>query len=249
MNMPSKRKAPGRTSRRAMKQNKSYTRKDPRVSEKNGCSNIEGMPFSHTPVLDKETLSSAINDTVVLDPCAEDEKQTDHVMPSPYPETGRGILGSSDDKESLVLYSEERTSGNSILCPSGGEKQGEILGPCQSIDSEMLLFNDVVDNVLLDLEVGSILNEEGRNDLMINSEERETSTGVLTPDKTVKRLSSNGESLDWYSCSSITSCFDDCGGVNWAWEDVVQGHELIWDEKEENMLSWLWDGYNGEGES
>jgi myb proto-oncogene protein len=85
----------------------------------------------------------------------------------------------------------------------------------------------------------------------VHSGERQS--GVSSPDKTVDvfesigDLSSNGESCDWHSFSSIsTSGFDDCG-VDWSWDDVMGGHLEIGDEtKEENMLSWLWENEKGE---
>ncbi|KAJ6992911.1 hypothetical protein NC653_016124 [Populus alba x Populus x berolinensis] len=66
-------------------------------------SNIEVMQLLQTPAIEKETLSSAINDTVIWDPCEDDKEQMDLVMPSPYPETGRGMVGSSGEKATLVM--------------------------------------------------------------------------------------------------------------------------------------------------
>ncbi|CAK7348390.1 unnamed protein product [Dovyalis caffra] len=258
----------GRTGRFAIKKNKishaqkdatSVSRKRPRMennASNHSNSNIEVIQLPQTPALEKETLSSAINDMVIWDQCVEDKEQLDLVMPSPYPEPGRGMLGSSGEKANLVLCPcEERISGNSILCPTGGEKENDSLGPfCEGIDNEMLRLNEVMDKELLNPAGDSTLNEEGQNGHMVHSEEKQS--WVLSPDKTVNifesigNLSSNIETGDWYSCSSKSTSGFDGGGVDWNWGDVIGGHVEIGDEiGEENMLSWLWESDNGEGET
>ncbi|KAL9360343.1 hypothetical protein Peur_048466 [Populus x canadensis] len=244
----------GRAGRFAVKKNKnSHTPKDvTRASKKkplmenntSNChnSNIEVMQVLQTPAIEKETLSSAINDTVIWDPCEDDKEQMDLVMPSPYPETGRGMVGSSGEKAALVVsQSDEITSGNSMLCPSVGEIDYDSSGPFYQGIDKTLCFDEVMDKELLDLNGGSTLNEERQDGLVVPSEEREN--GVLSPNKTVYDsigyLSSNGESGEWHSCSSISrSGFDD-----WIWDDVMGGHvegggDLI---QEDNILSWLWE--------
>ncbi|KAI5565107.1 hypothetical protein BDE02_14G102300 [Populus trichocarpa] len=219
-------------------------------------SNIEGIQLPQTPAAEKNTLSSTINDTVIWDPCAEDKELMDLVVTTPCPETGRVMLGSSGEKANLVICpGEERRRPNSIFHPSGGEKENDSFGQfCEGIESEMLSFNEVMGKELLDPDGDSSLNDEGQNGLLVHSGERQS--GVSSPDKTVDvfesigDLSSNGESCDWHSFSSIsTSGFDDCG-VDWSWDDVMGGHLEIGDEtKEENMLSWLWENEKGEEET
>uniref|UniRef100_A0A6N2M923 Uncharacterized protein n=1 Tax=Salix viminalis TaxID=40686 RepID=A0A6N2M923_SALVM len=89
--------------------------------------------------------------------------------------------------------------------PSGGEKENDSFGLfCEGVGNEMLGFNDVMDKELLDPDGDSTLNDEGQN-----SGDRQS--GVLSPHKTVNvfdsigNLSSNGESGDWSSFSSISS--------------------------------------------
>ncbi|KAL3604451.1 hypothetical protein D5086_005310 [Populus alba] len=245
----------GRAGRFAVKKNKnSRTPKDvtraPSIKKPlmenntSNChnSNIEVMQLLQTPAIEKETLSSAINDTVIWDPCEDDKEQMDLVMPSPYPETGRGMVGSSGEKATLVVsHSDEITSGNSMLCPSVGEIDNDSSGPFYQGIEKTLCFDEFTDKELLDPNGGSTLNEERQDGLVVHSEEREN--GVLSPNKTVydsiDYLSSNGESGEWHSCSSISrSGFDD-----WIWDDVMGGHvQGGGDEiQEDNMLSWLWE--------
>ncbi|KAL3572337.1 hypothetical protein D5086_026241 [Populus alba] len=215
-----------------------------------------GIQLPQAPETEKNTLSSTINDSLIWDPCAEDKELMDLVMTPPCPETGRVMLGSSGEKANLVMCpSEERRRPNSILHPSGGEKENDSFGHfCEGIENEMLSFNEVMDKELLDPDGDSSLNDEGQNGLLVHSGERQS--GVSSPDKTVNifesigDLSSNGESGDWHSFSSIsTSGFDDCG-VDWSWDDVIGGHLEIGDEtKQENMLSWLWESEKGEEET
>ncbi|XWS76629.1 hypothetical protein CRYUN_Cryun01aG0193400 [Craigia yunnanensis] len=251
----------GRTSRWAMK-NKSYsTKKDAGSSSNKPMENVsvnEIVSLPSTPLLEKETLSTtAIEDCMALDPNGEDKERMIPVIPSPCQDTGEGMLGSSKERESLVLSSgEERTIENSMLCPSGNvEKDTDILAPFESIESgEMLCFNDIMDNELLQPNGDLTLSEWGDNKVTVNVEEKDSS-GNLSPNKTaanneeIECGNSNEDCGDLNSCSSITSCFvDDCkiDNFDWDWERVVQGSEL-WDE--EYMSSWLWESdYNEKGE-
>ncbi|KAB5527385.1 hypothetical protein DKX38_021232 [Salix brachista] len=206
-------------------------------------SNIEGVQLPQTPAVERETLSSAINDTAIRDPCVEDRELMGLVMASPCPETGRVKSGFGGEKANPVIFpSDGRIRPNSFMNPSGGEKENESFGLfCEGVGNEMLSFNDLMDKELLDPDGDSTLNDEGQN-----SGDRQS--GVLSPHKTVNvfdsigNLSSNGESGDWSSFSSISSSgFDDCG-VDWSWDDVKGGHVEIGDEtREGNMLSWLWE--------
>ncbi|KAF9669280.1 hypothetical protein SADUNF_Sadunf14G0091300 [Salix dunnii] len=204
---------------------------------------IEGVQLPQTPAVEKETLSSAINDTAIRDPCVEDKELMDLVMTSPCPETGRVKSGFGGEKANPVIFpSEERIRLNSFMNPSGGEKENDSFGLfCEGIGNEMLSFNDIMDKEVLDPDADSTLNDEGQN-----SGDRQS--GLLSPHQTVNvfdsigNLSSNGESGNWSSFSSISSSGFDDSGVDWSWDDVKGGHVEIGDEiKEGNMLSWLWE--------
>ncbi|XVF72716.1 hypothetical protein PTKIN_Ptkin12aG0142500 [Pterospermum kingtungense] len=261
----------GRTSRWTMKKNES-TKKDALSSSKNteSVSLNEVGPFPSTPLLEKETLSSTVlEDRMALDPYGEDKERMIPVVPSPYQDNGdQGMFGgSSEERESPVLSSgdQERSVENSMLCPSGNaEKETDILAPFESLESSgTLCFNDLMDNELLqpngDL---TLLSEWGENKVSTvnnNVEERDKSSVNLNPNKTAANSNnieetaesgnSNEDRGDLNSCSSITSCFDDCNldNLDWDWESVVKGDER-WDDKE-YMSSWLWESdYNGKGE-
>ena len=183
------------------------TKKPPLVENNtSNCydSSIEVIQSLQIPAIEKETLSSAINDTIIQDPCEEDKEQMDLVMPGSYPETGRGmIMGSSGEKATLISsQSDERTSGNSLLlCPSVGEIENDSSGPFyQGIDNAPC-FNEVTDKDLLDPNGGSTLNEERQKGLVVHTE----------------------ESGEWDSCSSIrASGFD-----YWSWDDVMGGDDML----------------------
>ncbi|XWS46574.1 hypothetical protein CRYUN_Cryun14cG0079700 [Craigia yunnanensis] len=253
----------GRPSRWAMKKNKNNsTHKDAGSSSNKPMENVyvqEVVPFSSTPMLEKETSSTtAIEDRMALDPYGEDKERMIPVIPSTCQDTGEGMMGSSEERESLVLSSgEERTIENSMLCPSGNvEKEIDILAPFESIESSgMLCFNDILDNELLQPNGDLTLSDWSENKVTATVEERKNSVN-LSPNKTAanneekENGNSNGDCGDLNSCSSITSCFvDNCNldNLNWDWERVIKGNEL-WDEKE-YMSSWLRESdYNGKGE-
>ncbi|XWS31802.1 hypothetical protein CRYUN_Cryun23aG0107400 [Craigia yunnanensis] len=251
----------GRSSRWVMKKNKSYsTKKDGGSSSSKPMENVsvnEIVQFPPIPLLEKETLSTtSTEDRMALDPYGEDKERMIPVIPSPCQDIEEGMLGSNEERESLVLSSgEERTIENSMLCPSGNvEKETDILAPFVSIESSgMLCFNDIMDNELLQPNGDLTLSEWGENKVTVNVKERE-SCGNLSPSKTaanneeIESGNSNEDCGELNSCSSITSCFVDvCNldNLDWEWERV-QGNEF-WNE--EYMSSWLWEiDYNGEGE-
>ncbi|KAJ4838649.1 hypothetical protein Tsubulata_004242 [Turnera subulata] len=265
--MPPKRRG-GRTSRWAMKKNKSYTQNGVKIPTKrhpdqNNPTAPPAVPHqsSTKPPVETETLSSITNDTLGLNPCGEDKEQVMDITPSPHQEHGSGgMLGMINQQSVITLggcYSEEVASGNNpLLCPSVSEHESDILGPFpQGIEDAMLCFNEVMGGEeLLGPEWDSALNEENRNDVMVTSQ---VESGVLSLEKATKsddldtgNSGSTGEStLDWYSPSPITTSGFDDSGFGWSWEDVIQGQEL-WNEKEEiNALSSLWESDNGDGES
>ncbi|KAJ6334420.1 hypothetical protein OIU76_008108 [Salix suchowensis] len=152
-------------------------------------SSIEAIQSLQKPPIEKETLSSAINDTIIQDPCEEDKEQT-----------GRRMVGTSGEKETLVWSrSDEKTSGNSLLpCPSVGEiENDQSSGPFYHGIDNALCFNEVTDP-----NGGSTLNEERQKGLVVDH---------------------TGESGEWDSCSSIrTPGFD-----YWSWDDVMGGDDML----------------------
>ena len=227
--IPPKRKG-GRTSRWAMKKNKTYyIRKDvPKIKPKDSplTPNIEEVLLLPTPDLEQETFSSTtINDSMVLDPKSNDNK-----------------------RESPVLRSDEAWKCENQRLYAGGEKKTETLVPYDH-DQEGIdggVFNDIVDNDLLDPD-GILALSEGRGGYDIIDFNDGNDSAFMCADKMLAthedlqesgQFSSNGDSGEWYSCSSITSGFDD---------GIERGNE-IWDEKEK-MLSSLWESDNWEGDS
>ncbi|XP_022728031.1 transcription factor MYB4-like [Durio zibethinus] len=252
----------GRTSRWAIKKNKSNSTQ----KRAGSCSNkpmenvsVNGVvPLPSTLMLEKETLfNTAIEDRMALDPYEEDKERMIPVILSPRQDTGEGMMGSSEERESLVLSSgEERTIENSMHCASGKvEKETDILATFESIESSgILCFDDIMDNELLhpngDL---TLLSEWRENNITVTVDEKENS-GNLSPNKTaanneeIESGNSSGDSGNWNSSSSMTS-FDNYNldNLDWVWESVVQGNEL-WDDKG-CMSSWLWESdCNGKGE-
>ncbi|XWS36114.1 hypothetical protein CRYUN_Cryun20dG0056600 [Craigia yunnanensis] len=214
----------GRTSGWGEKKNKSNsTQKDAGSSSNKPMENVsvnEVVPFSSAPILEKETLSiTAIKDSMALNPYGEDKERIISVIPSPTPspfpckDTREGMIGSSEEIESLVLSSgEERTIENSMLCPSGNvEKETDTLAPYESIESSgMLCFNDIIDNELLQPNWDLTLSEWIENKVTVTFEERQNS-GNLSPNTTAANNeeresgNSNGDCGDLNSGSSITS--------------------------------------------
>ncbi|KAJ6686676.1 TRANSCRIPTION FACTOR MYB8-RELATED-RELATED [Salix purpurea] len=82
-------------------------------------SSIEAIQSLHKPSIEKETLSSAIKDTIIRDPCEEDKEQT-----------GRRMVGSSGEKETLSsgpFYHgiDNALCFNEVTDPNGGSTLNE----------------------------------------------------------------------------------------------------------------------------
>lgn len=250
----------GRTSRWAMKKNKSYIQKDISILTKRTNENVsvdEVIPLPATPIREKETWSCANEGCLVLDPFEEDKEIINLASQSPYRETTvQKMLGSNEEREKQVLYpSEDRPIGNSMLSASGDEKETEILGPYEGIefDGGMLCFNDIMESGLLDPNGDLTLSAERENclmDLNFSGEIENRNLSCLDVlsgsceevESNTANLSTNGE-CDWYSSSSLTnltSCLDD-DRIDWDWENVVLGHDQQFNEKDE-IISWLWEG-------
>nr|QBK15080.1 MYB12L protein [Paeonia suffruticosa] len=212
--VPSKRKG-GRTSRAAMKKNKTYNRLTPKVKEKDNC-------------------VDSVKETIPWQP-----EQDDMVLDT-WPQGG-GMLDPSEEERGSC---EERESRNSMPCPVV-EREGEMLGPCEELENGMLSFNDIIGNELL-LDANGNLTVTGNDDqknYFVTSDSN--STKMDDQMEVSGNLSSNGESgnnAEWLPCSSShspISYFDD-GRIDWDLEGSVLG-QGIWEEQEDQVLSWLWD--------
>ncbi|KAA8549103.1 hypothetical protein F0562_000787 [Nyssa sinensis] len=219
----------GRTSRSAMKKNKSYipiniiAPKTLANPKENGS--VNGVvPMPSTPTLEKENMIR----NIVMDPCATREgRNDDPVAASPYQSSQGRTLGSSEEKESF------------FLCPSDENSENEVLGTHdEGLDRAMLWLDDIMGEGLLDPNGVFTLGEERENNMVVISEERES--GVMDSNQMVTS-SSSGESDELYSSYSLTniSYMDEDGRFDWDWDGAVQGHDQLWDE-EEKMLTWLW---------
>ncbi|KAJ8747023.1 hypothetical protein K2173_013097 [Erythroxylum novogranatense] len=231
--MASKRKG-GRTSRWAMKKNKTFSRKDVASQPKRpNTSSIseklpDEVPLPQTPDLERETtVPGATYDPLILDACVQDTEQMDLIISSPSQETGAGFLDSREQKSLGLCVGEvntNETSGTDEMLGSYGS----------SIDGEMLCFDDIIDNQLVDPNGVLVFNEEKQAEAV-------TQRGV---DELRIQMD---QSFELHSCTaSITSCFDDNYVANWSWEDMVTGHELF-DQTGDNDLCWLWES-DGEAE-
>ncbi|XP_015891841.3 transcription factor MYB30 [Ziziphus jujuba] len=257
VNPPTKRKG-GRTSRWAMKKNKSYVQKEPVISSSTEINVAdleinEVVPLPQTPAIDNESLSvSNTDECMVWNPDSEDKHNHHHHNNNnkkvPDEEAGGG-----------------ETENSSILCLDVEKEKNinEISGPYdeeQGIDDGMLCFNDIMDSELLEANgVYMTINEEKESiDAVGLSEERESRVTFQNDkmgmsDQEIEssgNLSSSnggggiGEVGDWYSCSSMNSGLDDHVGLDfWDWESVVQEQDI---DENEKMLSWLWESDSSE---
>ncbi|KAJ8748255.1 hypothetical protein K2173_000827 [Erythroxylum novogranatense] len=261
--MASKRKG-GRTSRWAMKKNKTFSRKDVASQPKRpNTSSIseklpDEVPLPQTPDLERETtVPGATYDPLILDACVQDTEQMDLIISSPSQETGAGFLDSREQKSLGLCVGEVNTNETSgdLMSFSTGEGKGtdEMLGSYgSSIDGEMLCFDDIIDNQLVDPNGVLVFNEEKQAEAVTQrgvDELRSPKVKIASEDQELlSNTSSDGsESFELHSCTaSITSCFDDNYVANWSWEDMVTGHELF-DQTGDNDLCWLWES-DGEAE-
>ncbi|KAK3194228.1 hypothetical protein Dsin_025538 [Dipteronia sinensis] len=234
----------GRTSRWVMKKNKIYTTT---ITTKRVKENVSVDP----------ALTPAIN----FDPIAGDDQEimNDPVSPSRCQDSnGANLMGVEEGI---------RTIDQSLLCPSGSvEKETEIFGSSEDgIDGGMIFFNDIMDSELLvsNYEDLTLSDERDNNGFGNFTEKRETAATSCSNKTTTSDQSNNGESGDWYSCSSTSCNFDD-SGIDWDWKSVVvqpppsdlddhqqqQYYSCDYNQKDD-MLSWLWEGdnINGDGQS
>ncbi|KAJ8899103.1 hypothetical protein K2173_010256 [Erythroxylum novogranatense] len=223
----SKRKG-GRTSRRAMKKNKTYFSNG--VGRPKPSTNLVKVPeqvtLPRTPDLEKETaeLPEPIEDPILLDTCAQDEEQTDLLAQTPCQETG-GMSNSLEerDKDLVPCTGEQRrndTNGNFVSFSTRETKETEI-------DGEILSFNDIIDYELLDPNGFLDFNEERQNEAVTDTEDGvedvwSPKVHLTSGEQEFGGISSSNGSHDCefqFSTSSISSCFEDYvvdteGGVN-----------------------------------
>ncbi|KAF7121085.1 hypothetical protein RHSIM_Rhsim13G0006200 [Rhododendron simsii] len=202
----------GRTSRAAMKKNRSYfLTKGPKIPQEIGfISNIGLVPMPLAPTLDAEANTNEIVGVAIPN----------------YQSHVNGMSGCGEEREELVMCPcEERESDGSIAMYNEGVENGGMKS----------WVHDIMGDEIVDPKGVTNLGEEEReyckvvmNDaVIINSEEREN--GAMS--------SSNGDQStnngELQSCSSTKTS-------NWDldWDAVVQGHEL-WGIEEEKMLSWF----------
>lgn len=247
LNPPPKCKG-GRTSRRAMKKNKSYnidqkesgsSTKRPEIALDEAEPDVDDVvPLPTTPDTQKETTLSAkcADECMVSYPADSDEDKVDNGennnnLPEPPHKEIEGLgMGMNIEKENEL-----------------------VLGPCddQGINEGVFCFNDVLDSKLMDANGILTPNEETKSNGVAScphcgsnlaSSHEELETSAITGN-----LSTNGrEVADLNSCSSMTSAFAEGPADSWDWESsLVQDQESC--NEKEKMLSRLSEGDNWEG--
>ncbi|KAF8401377.1 hypothetical protein HHK36_012315 [Tetracentron sinense] len=218
----------GRASRLALKKkNTTKAASNLQISlegpERGGCA---------PPTLEKETITSAViwqddkRENMVLDPYEGEERES-HVVPGPYTEARDGLLGPREERET------------------------EMLGLYEGLGSGIMFLNDIMGNGVVDPNGVMSISEEKEGVIDI-SLEMESGVSGYNKGKTGTEkesgviLSSNGESSEWCSSSSITSSLDD-GWVDWDWEGVLEGHKLWEEGNDQEMFSFLGGRDNDEG--
>ena len=254
----------GRTSRWAMKKNKSYTQKGnqkPKQSEPQvQHSKEDAVPLPPpTPSLESEGLcNSTIEDLMVLEPNNNMVEERAEEEP----------ISSSNDKEGLLQLE--------VQCPTKYEKETNydtLLGPyddqMEGINNDgggALCFDDMIDSLMLET-CGVLTLSEGRETNVNNnndSNEKDTCwsmEGIDVPNNnnnnvgegsdpnkmanvdtgesySVNNMSFNGESGEWYL--GLDDYLD--------WERVMELNDGSSNESEgccdwehrENLLTWLW---------
>lgn len=247
VNPPPKRKG-GRTSRWAMKKNKSYN-----ITQKESGSSTK------RPKVALGEAEPAVDDVVPLPTTADTQKETtlsakctdECIVSYPADSDEDKVVDNEGNNNNLPEPPHEEIEG--LVMGMNIEKENElVLGPYdeQGIIEGVFCFNDIMDSELM--EANGILtpNEERKSNgvascphcggnLAPSHEELETSaiTGNLS--------TNGGEVADLNSCSSTTSTFADGPADFWDWESsLVQDQESC--NEKEKMLSWLSEGDNWE---
>ncbi|KAK2649600.1 hypothetical protein Ddye_017089 [Dipteronia dyeriana] len=222
------------------------------VARKRKCGRTSRWAMKKNKIYTTNIATKKVKENVSINPTAGGDQEIINDPSCCQDSNGANLMGIEEGI---------RTIDQSLLCPSGSvEKETEIFGSLEdSIDGGIIFFNDIMDGELLvsNYEDLTLSDERDNNGFGKFTEERETAA-------TSCDQSNNGESGDWYSCSSITSCNFDDSGIDWDWESVVvrpppsdhddhqqqQYYSCDYNNKDD-MLSWLWEGdnINGDGQS
>nr|URY18886.1 MYB protein [Zanthoxylum bungeanum] len=219
----------------AMKKDESCIKEDGDVSTQRPEENVprleedvtivEDIPLPAAPTQEKETLPITVLEGYMdLDLFAEDKELMDPIVPSLCQENRASQVLCSSDRETIA--------SNSMLCPRGEESENKIFGP----------FEDIMENVSLDLNEIWTLLEETENCVADISEKKDIGTLSTNTMANSEEIESANLSTT-VACSSITSLVDD-NNFDWVWESVVQGahHQQFYEE--EYLLSQLLEGEN-----
>ncbi|KAI3414387.1 uncharacterized protein J3R85_016387 [Psidium guajava] len=213
---PPKRK--GRTSRWAMKKNKSLLapKRNPN-KEANAHSDVPLSPA--TPPAERERLTATKTGAEDEETTGRESLASANVGIAPY-SVGEDGAGSNDPSNPLMLS------------PIGGREGEMILGPLEVIDEGLSLsFDNVVDSALL-------LESSGIMDMSIEtSGDHEEAKAVGSG---LERESVGG---DWFSCVE-----DGSGNWDWENQVILgHGHNQAAEERHgQEMLTWLWESDVGE---
>ncbi|XP_028781897.1 transcription factor MYB12 [Neltuma alba] len=218
----------GRTSRWAMKKNRSNTRQE--APEKTNQNSVAAVPEPPTPALENEGLSVKsdgidFEDFMVLEgdnteDKAERSSEQEMGEASNNGESGDGSLRSGGDTETATTQ-----EGHQQRIDGGGE----------------LCLDDMVDTWLLEDEGGGVsgLTEE---------RERNDEVSCFDSEKALRDQqecpNDNNNTLDWYSRSPMPSLFEYDHWDNWEInvDDQLMNHNepQTWEDKQD-LLSWLWE--------
>ncbi|KAF9607210.1 hypothetical protein IFM89_033417 [Coptis chinensis] len=238
-------KRKGRTSRAAMKKNninmndsnsnnnKTLSCKEVLTEKSVGksCESghlIDSMPLQEESMRnDVELVADLERKSMILD---TDMRVEERHLPA---------QGLSLDGGSRSLLSEiERSEG---ACLDGDSEMGILGPPCDLLETSMLFWDDIMgDGVLMLPSENSVVSEEKENGASSSYREGDMGLGSCTKGTSSEvresgDMSSNGESGEWYSSCSTSSCFQDSHWVTPVDEDPNLSYEG------EELLSWLWD--------
>ena len=266
VSVPPKRKG-GRTSRWAMKKNKQKPTDNLKPKESVNLQNKRVPQLPPIPSLEIQSLSTAIEDFMDLEPdpeymdlseqikCQEtegiDKLDLDTIL----------LAGCGGERErgqlQLQFQDEATTDKDCMWCPNYSKNATEIQGPCEEGNSDIevggvtgvLCSKDVLDTCFLDVACGDLTFEERE----CNKDDHKL-VGVADPSESevwcIDKIAATSEDQIEIAANlssnngerhSIGSDFDDI----WDWESVVllnndQVCDNSWDAKD-NLLAWLWE--------
>ncbi|CAL0311129.1 unnamed protein product [Lupinus luteus] len=239
---PPKRRG-GRTSRWAMKKNKTYALKtkfnnhQQSPKEIHHQNNNEAVPLPPTPSLESENLTM-IMDFMALDPEKEEEVEVGEGLgKSSSQEEEENTRGTLVEEEQYCVV-EEGERINEMLCIEGWKEKSdyEILGQYQEVINGCgeLSFNEFMDTCFVEQESGVLSLTFGEEILQSNNKNSDNNSNNNEEEEEVvgngairnePRCTTNLESS--LNQSSNGECRDLCSSM--ALED------------KENLLTWLWE--------